>query len=60
MVCFSVERIREPMDVPTICGNGHLLTSDNLRVDEVERRWRCRSCARERATKFRVRHKRAA
>ena len=35
--------------------DGHLLTSDNLRADEGEVRWR-RRCGRERALKFRARH----
>jgi len=60
VVCFSGDRIRERASIPNACGKGHLLTSDNLRMDEVEGRWRCRRCARERATKFRARHRRAA
>ena len=28
VVCFSLDRILEPMAIPAICGNGHLLTPD--------------------------------
>jgi hypothetical protein len=60
VVCFSLERTLEPMTVPDICGNGHLLTLDNLKVDQANRRWRCRQCGRARAAGFRVRHRPAA
>jgi hypothetical protein len=60
VVCFSLEPILEPMTMPDICGNGHLLTSDNLKVDQAKRRWRCRRCGRVRAAEFRSRHKPAA
>jgi hypothetical protein len=36
VVCFSLERILEPMSIPDICGNGHLLTADNLKLDHRE------------------------
>jgi hypothetical protein len=48
------------MAIPEICGNGHLLTPDNLKVDGATRRWRCRRCGRVRAAEFRARHKPAA
>ncbi len=38
VVCFSGDRIRGGTTIPQACGNGHLLTPDNLRVDEVEGR----------------------
>jgi hypothetical protein len=57
---LSLERILEPMAIPEICGNGHLLTPDNLKVDGATRRWRCRRCGRVRAAEFRARHKPAA
>lgn len=60
VVCLSLERILQPMAVPETCSNGHLLTLDNLKVDQGTRRWRCRRCGRERAARFRVGHKRAA
>jgi hypothetical protein len=60
VVCFSRERILESMTIPGICGNGHLLTADNLKVDHEKRRWRCRRCGRARAAGFRARHKPAA
>ena len=60
VVCFSLERILEPIAIPGICGNGHLLTPDNLKVDQAKRRWRCRRCGRARAAEFRARHKLAA
>ena len=60
VVCFSLERILEPMAIPEICGNGHLLTPENLKVDRARRRWRCRPCGRVRAAEFRARHKPAA
>jgi transposase-like protein len=60
VVRFSLERIPKPMAIPDICGNGHLLTHDNLKVDYTKRRWRCRSCGRVRSAEFRARHKPAA
>ena len=57
VVCFSLERILEPMAIPGSCGNGHLLTPDNLKVDHAKRRWRCRRCGRARAAEFRARHR---
>jgi len=42
VVCFSQERILEPIAIPDVCGNGHLLTPDNPKVDQAKRRWRCR------------------
>jgi len=60
VVCFSVERIFEPIAIPDICGHGHLLTPDNLKVDRARRRWRCRRCSRMRAAEFRARHEPAA
>lgn len=60
VVCFSQEHTLEPMVIPDICGNGHLLTPDNLKVDHAKRRWRCRHCGRARAAEFRARHKPAA
>jgi hypothetical protein len=60
VVCFSLERILEPMAIPDICGNGHLLTPDNLKADHAKRRWRCRRCGRVRAALFRARHRPAA
>lgn len=47
-------------EIPQHCANGHRLTPDNVRMDQRERRWRCRQCARERAAVFRQRQKRAA
>ena len=60
VVCFSPERVLESMAIPDFCGNGHLLTLDNLKVDQATRRWRCRRCGRARAAEFRARHKPAA
>jgi hypothetical protein len=60
VVCLSLERILEAMTIPEICGNGHLLAPDNLKVDQAKRRWRCRRCGRARAAEYRVRHKPAA
>ena len=60
MVCFSLKRILKPMAIPGICGNGHLLTPYNLKVDQAKRRWRCRLCGRARVAEFRARHKPAA
>ena len=57
VVRFSLERILETMAVPGICGNGHLLALDNLKVDDAKRRWCCRRCGRARAAEFRARHK---
>ncbi len=57
VVCFSLERISEPMAIPGICGNRHLLTPVNLKVDQAKRRWRCRCCGRARAAEFRARHR---
>ena len=57
VMCFSVF---EPRVIPDICGNGHVLTPDNLKVDQAKRRWRCRQCGRARAAEFRARHKPAA
>jgi hypothetical protein len=57
VVCFSQGRALEAMTIPGICGNGHLLTPDNLKVDQAKRRWRCRRCGRARAVEFRARHK---
>jgi hypothetical protein len=34
VVCLSLERILEPMTIPEICGNGHLLTPDHARKPE--------------------------
>jgi DNA-directed RNA polymerase subunit RPC12/RpoP len=51
VVCFSLERILEPMAIPDICG--HLLTADNLKLDQAKRRWRCRRCGRARAVEQR-------
>ncbi|MHB8812751.1 MAG: hypothetical protein ACYDAE_05745 [Steroidobacteraceae bacterium] len=45
-MCFSLERDSKSMAIPDICGNGHLLTPDNLKVDQAKRRWRCRRCGR--------------
>lgn len=42
VVCFSGDRVRQATTIPRACGNGHLLTPDNLRIDEAEGRWRCR------------------
>jgi hypothetical protein len=60
VVSFSAERTLEPMAIPHLCGNGHLLTPGNLTVDQGKRRWRCRRCGRARAAEFRARHKPAA
>ena len=60
VVSFSSGRVLERMAIPGICGNGHLLTPDNLKVDYAKRRWRCRRCGRARAAEFRARHKPAA
>ena len=60
LVCFSLGRVSQPMAIPDICGNGHLLTPDNLKVDQAKRRWRCRRCGRARAAGFRARQKPAA
>jgi hypothetical protein len=38
VVSFSPERVLEPMVIPAICGNGHVLTPENLRVDQATRR----------------------
>ena len=46
-------------EIPNHCGNGYALTPDNIRIDQRERRWRCRQCGRERAGAFRARQKRA-
>jgi hypothetical protein len=48
------------MAIPDICGNAHLLTPDNLTIDQAKRRWRCRRCGRSRAAEFQARHKPAA
>jgi len=47
-------------EVPNHCSNGHALTPDNLRIEQHERRWRCRQCGRNRAAAFRHRQKPAA
>jgi hypothetical protein len=60
LVCFSPERFLGPMAIPDVCGNGHLLTPDNLKVDQAKRRWRCRCCGRARAAEFRARRRSAA
>ena len=58
VVCFSVERILDPMTIPDVCRNGDLLTPDNLKVDHAKRRRRrCRHCGRARAAEFRARPK---
>ena len=31
-----------PLAIPDTCGNGHRLTPENVKVDQGERRWRCR------------------
>ena len=49
VVCFSLERVLQPLAIPDTCGNGHFLTPDNLKVDQATRRWRCRRCGRARA-----------
>ena len=46
------------IEIPNRCGNGHPLVPDNVRIDQRERRWRCRECGRERAAAFRDRHQR--
>jgi hypothetical protein len=46
--------------IPAVCGNGHPLSPENLRIDDREARWRCRQCGRERAAAFRGRRKTAA
>jgi hypothetical protein len=60
VVCFALERVLESVAIPETCGNGHLLTPENLKVDHGKRRWRCRRCGRARAAEFRARHKPAA
>src|SRR4051812_37629199 len=46
-------RPRRPRcDVPSHCGNGHVLTPENLKVSGG--RWRCRRCGAERAARFRA------
>jgi hypothetical protein len=60
VVRLSLERTIEPMAIPEIRGKGHLLTPDNLKVDQEKRRWRCRRCGRARAVEFRARGKAAA
>jgi hypothetical protein len=40
---------------PTVCGNGHSLTPDNVQVGQDQGRWRCRQCGRARATACRAR-----
>jgi hypothetical protein len=44
-------------EIPSHCGSGHLLTPDNVRIDQREHRWRCLQCGRERAAAFRYRQK---
>jgi hypothetical protein len=50
----SPNRRREiaSIEIPNHCGNGHALTPENIRIDQRERRWRCRECGRERAAAF--------
>jgi hypothetical protein len=50
----------EGLAIPAVCGNGHPLSAENLRIDDREARWRCRQCGRERAASFRGRRKTAA
>jgi hypothetical protein len=38
------------IEIPNCCGNGHPLGPDNVRIDQHERRWRCRQCGRERGS----------
>ncbi len=45
------------IEIPDHCGNGHPLTSDNVRINQRERRWRCRQCASARAAAFRDRRR---
>jgi len=48
------------VQIPDHCGNGHRLTVGNARIDQRERRWRCRQCGNDRAAAFRRRQKPAA
>jgi hypothetical protein len=41
---------RPRCDVPSHCGNGHVLTPENLKLSGG--RWRCRRCGAERAARF--------
>ena len=60
--CFSDKGLcaAEGPAIPAACGNGHLLSAENLCMDDSEARWRCRQCGRERAAAFRGRQKTAA
>jgi hypothetical protein len=64
-VCFSdaYELLKPPLQevfgIPEACAKGHLLTPENLRIDEREGRWRCRQCGRQRAAEFRARQRAA-
>jgi rubredoxin len=65
MVCFSTDGRRlasasSRSTMPAFCGHGHPLTPENVKVDQVERRWRCRRCGRERAAAFRERQRKVA
>ena len=46
------------VQIPDHCGNGHRLTVGNVRMDQRERRWRCRQCGNDRAAAFRDRQRR--
>ena len=45
------------VQVPDHCDNGHWLTVGNVRIDQRERRWRCRHCGNDRAAAFRDRQR---
>jgi len=45
------------VQIPDHCGNGHRLTVGNVRIDQRERRWRCRQCGNDRAAAFRDRQR---
>jgi hypothetical protein len=55
----SADRRRKDtsIKIPEHCGNGHLLTPHNVRIDQRERRWRCRQCGNDRAAAFRDRRR---
>jgi hypothetical protein len=45
------------IEVPDYCANGHRLTPDNVRIEQQDRRWRCRQCGADRAAAFRDRQR---
>ena len=55
----SADRRRKnsSVQISDYCGNGHRLTVGNVRIDQRERRWRCRQCGNDRAAAFRDRQR---